>query len=90
MPKRALIWACSGEPDRRIWTAKVPGGFYEIEHPSHRARFVCPSLNPSVDHFSYQFGSLEQAQAFCQQHWQLVGSQQDDDSSRNRRAHQLQ
>lgn len=90
MTKRSLTWTCSGEQDRRVWIAAVPGGCYEIEHYSHRARFVCPSLDPSVDHFSYQFGSVGQAQAFCQQHWQLVGRPDDDSSSRNTRAHQLQ
>jgi hypothetical protein len=78
MAKKRLSWTPEGPLERMVWSAPVSTGSYEVDHWSYLARFVRRSPSPAVERFRHRFGSLAAAQAYCAEHWRLLGG--DDDS----------
>jgi hypothetical protein len=88
MAKKRLSWTPVGPLERMVWSAPTSEGAYEVDHWSYLARFVRASPAPAIERFRHRFGSLEAAQAYCEEHWRLLGGD-DDSSSRLTPVHQV-
>lgn len=84
MAAHLFSWAPGGPVDRLIWKACVPQGVYEIDHATLAARFIAlpPARMVAIVEGARPFRTLEEAQAFCEQHWKHHVRDPRDSSSR--------
>jgi hypothetical protein len=79
-----FAWTPGGPVGRLVWKAIIPEGIYEIDHRTLAARFVRSAPHHGAEAIPQHFTTLEEAQVFCEQHWQHTIKDRADTSARFR------